>query len=150
MSAPGHNSSFSNVLLRSLVERIERLEEEKRILSCDIREIYAEAKAGGFDTGIVRRIIVMRRKEEAERNEERALLDLYLSALGMLAGTPLGTWAMERRDEPETAEEAGERLGRAGLPPDQEIARRENGDAEAHMRGWHRGNRERLHEEAAA
>lgn len=70
--------------LKALVERIERLEEEKRELADQIKEVYAEAKAHGFDTGTIRKIVALRRKSADERSEEEAILDLYLSALGML------------------------------------------------------------------
>lgn len=89
-------STFAHGQLKSLVERIERLEEEKATIAGDIREVYAEAKANGFDTKILRKVIALRKKEAAEREEEETMLDLYLSALGMLAGTPLGDAAMKR------------------------------------------------------
>ncbi len=76
-------TSFAKGQLRSLVERIERLEEEKRALAGDIKEVYGEAKANGFDTKILRKVLIIRRKDRAERDEEQALLDLYLGALGM-------------------------------------------------------------------
>jgi uncharacterized protein (UPF0335 family) len=76
-------SGFAAGQLKSLVERIERLEEEKTALSADIREIYAEAKGNGFDTKIIRQVIRMRRLDKADRQEQEAVLDLYLSALGM-------------------------------------------------------------------
>jgi uncharacterized protein (UPF0335 family) len=76
-------SGFAAGQLKSLVERIERLEEEKTALSADIREIYAEAKGNGFDTKIIRQVIRMRRLDKADRQEMEAILDLYLSALGM-------------------------------------------------------------------
>ena len=69
--------------LRSFVERIERLEEEKKGIADDIRDVYAEAKGNGFDTKILRRVISLRKKDSAERQEEEAILDLYLHALGM-------------------------------------------------------------------
>lgn len=69
--------------LKQLIERIERLEEEKKALGDDIREVYAEAKGNGFDTGAIRKVIALRRKDHAERKEEEAILDLYLVALGM-------------------------------------------------------------------
>ena len=72
--------------LRSLIERIERLEEEKKALAADIREVYAEAKANGFDTKIVRKVVTLRKKERHEREEEEAMIELYLNALGMLPG----------------------------------------------------------------
>ncbi|MCB1380717.1 MAG: DUF2312 domain-containing protein, partial [Alphaproteobacteria bacterium] len=62
----------------------ERLEEEKKAIAGDIKEVYAEAKANGFDTKILRKVISLRKKEAAEREEEQSMLDLYLSALGMI------------------------------------------------------------------
>jgi uncharacterized protein (UPF0335 family) len=76
-------SGFAAGQLKSLIERIERLEEEKAALTADIREVYAEAKGQGFDTKIMRQVIRIRRLEGAERQEQEAILDLYLSALGM-------------------------------------------------------------------
>ena len=70
--------------LRAMVERIERLEEEKREVAEQIKEVYAEAKANGFDTKTLRKVVTLRKKPTEERQEEEALLDLYLSALGML------------------------------------------------------------------
>ena len=69
--------------LRSIVERIERLEEEKKEIADQIKEVYAEAKGNGYDTPTLRKVIVARRKDPDERSEEEAMLDLYLSALGM-------------------------------------------------------------------
>jgi uncharacterized protein (UPF0335 family) len=76
-------TTFAKGQLRSLVERIERLEEEKRALAGDIKEVYGEAKANGFDTKILRKVLPIRRKDRHERAEEQAMLDLYLGALGM-------------------------------------------------------------------
>ena len=76
-------TSFAQGQLRSLVERIERLEEDKKAIAADIKEVYAEAKANGFDTKILRKVITVRKKDRAEREEEEAMLDLYLHALGM-------------------------------------------------------------------
>jgi uncharacterized protein (UPF0335 family) len=70
--------------LRSLIERIERLEEEKRALSADIKEVYAEAKGNGFDTKIMRQVIRLRRMDKDDLDEQDALLDIYKRALGML------------------------------------------------------------------
>ena len=70
--------------LKSIVERIERLEEEKAALSEDIKEVYAEAKANGYDTKILRTVIRLRKQDSAERQEQEALLDLYRQALGLL------------------------------------------------------------------
>ena len=70
--------------LRSFIERIERLEEEKRALSGDIKEVYAEAKATGFDTKIMRQLIRIRRMDKDDLDEQETLLDVYKRALGML------------------------------------------------------------------
>ena len=77
-------TTFAQGQLRSLVERIERLEEEKKTIAGDIKEVYAEAKGNGFDTKILRKVISLRKKEAAEREEEQSMLDLYLQALGMI------------------------------------------------------------------
>jgi uncharacterized protein (UPF0335 family) len=69
--------------LRSIVERVERLEEERKALADDISDIYAEAKGAGFDVSVVRQIVRLRKKEPAEVEEHQTLLDLYLRALGM-------------------------------------------------------------------
>ena len=73
--------------LKSLIERIERLEEEKQTIAADIREVYAEAKANGFDTKVMRQVVRIRKQDTAERQEEEAIRDLYLHALGMIADT---------------------------------------------------------------
>jgi uncharacterized protein (UPF0335 family) len=80
--------------LKSFVERIERLEEEKKGIADDIRDVFAEAKGQGFDTKVMRQVIRLRKKDVAERQEEEALLDLYLHALGMLSGDARGDEAM--------------------------------------------------------
>lgn len=69
--------------LRSFIERVERLEEEKRGIQADIKDIYAEAKGTGFDTKVMRQIVRIRRMESHQRQEMDALLDLYKSALGI-------------------------------------------------------------------
>ena len=69
--------------LRAFIERIERLEEEKKALSDDIKDVYREAKANGFDVKIMRKIVSLRRKDRDERMEEETILDLYLAALVM-------------------------------------------------------------------
>ena len=72
--------------LKSLIERIERLEEEKRALGEDIKEVYAEAKGDGFDPKIMRQIIRIRRRDRDDLDEEESLLEIYKRALGMLPG----------------------------------------------------------------
>jgi uncharacterized protein (UPF0335 family) len=69
--------------LRSYIERIERLEEEKRRLAEDIRDVYAEAKGNGFEPKVMRRVVALRRMESADRQELDALLDLYRNAVGV-------------------------------------------------------------------
>lgn len=69
--------------LKSIVERVERLEEDKRAIGDDIKEVFSEAKANGFDTAILRQIIATRRKPAAERAEQAAIFELYAQALGM-------------------------------------------------------------------
>lgn len=76
-------TTFAQGQLRSLVERIERLEEEKKTIAGDIKEVYAEAKGNGFDTKILRKVVALRKKDQAELQEEEAMLDVYLAALGM-------------------------------------------------------------------
>lgn len=72
--------------LRAFIERIERMEEEKAAIAADIKEIYAEAKGNGFDTKILRKIVGIRKQDANERAEQEALLELYMSALGMIEG----------------------------------------------------------------
>ncbi|KPB00323.1 DUF2312 domain-containing protein [Ahrensia marina] len=69
--------------LRAFVERIERLEEEKKTIADDIKEIYAEAKGNGFDVKVLRKVVSLRKQDMNERLEHEAILDLYLHALGM-------------------------------------------------------------------
>ncbi|RVU39692.1 DUF2312 domain-containing protein [Hwanghaeella grinnelliae] len=70
--------------LRSYIERIERLEEEKQALADDIKEVFAEAKGTGFDVKVMRKIIRMRKQDLNERKEEEALLETYMAAIGMI------------------------------------------------------------------
>lgn len=69
--------------LRSIIERVERLEEEKKALSSDIKDIMAEAKSAGFDVKVIRQVIRIRKQEPAEVEEQETLMDLYRRALGM-------------------------------------------------------------------
>ena len=69
--------------LRSIIERVERLEEERKSLADDIKDIFAEAKSAGFDVKVIRTLISIRKKEPAEVEEQETLLDLYKRALGM-------------------------------------------------------------------
>ncbi|MDG1438639.1 MAG: DUF2312 domain-containing protein [Emcibacteraceae bacterium] len=72
--------------LKSFIERIERLEEEKKAMADDIKDIYGEAKSTGFDPKIMRQIVRIRKMDETERQEQEALLDVYTHALGMIRG----------------------------------------------------------------
>ena len=71
--------------LKSFIERIERLEEEKAAIANDVKEVYAEAKGTGFDTKVMRQIIRLRKMEPADRQEQEELLDIYMRAVGMVA-----------------------------------------------------------------
>ena len=86
----------NNGQLAALIERIEKLELDKKAIADDIKEIYAEAKAEGFDTKTMKRVIAARKKTAEEREEEAQLLETYLAALGDLADTPLGQAAVDR------------------------------------------------------
>lgn len=87
---------MSNGQLKAFVERIEKLEEDNRQISAEMSYVYAEAKANGFDTKIIRKVVALRKKEATARDEEQALLDTYMAALGMIADLPLGRAALER------------------------------------------------------
>ena len=80
----GTSETATGARLRSFIERIERLEEEKKALADDIKEVYSEAKGQGFDTKTMRKIVSLRKKDPDDRAEEDALLDTYKSALGMM------------------------------------------------------------------
>jgi uncharacterized protein (UPF0335 family) len=77
------SNSIDSGHLKSFIDRIERLEEEKKALAEDIKDIYAEAKGTGYDIKVMRKIISLRRQDTHKRKEEEEILDLYLSALGM-------------------------------------------------------------------
>jgi uncharacterized protein (UPF0335 family) len=68
--------------LRTIIERIERLEEDKKAIADDLKEVFAEAKGNGFDTKTLRKVVRIRKQDKAKRQEEEAILDLYLTALG--------------------------------------------------------------------
>lgn len=90
------NPSLAPEQLRALVERIERLEEEKKAISDDIKEVYGEAKGAGFDTKTLRKVVALRKLDSASREEQETMLELYMNALGM-----------NRSDAPAGAETAG-------------------------------------------
>lgn len=78
----GHNSDAGKQL-KSLIERIEKLEEEKKAIGEDIRDVYIEAKSAGFDTKVMRHVAKLRKQDAVERREFMALVDVYMHALGM-------------------------------------------------------------------
>jgi uncharacterized protein (UPF0335 family) len=75
---------FAKDQLKSVIERVERLEEEKKTISDDIRDVYAEAKGNGFDVKALRTIVRMRKQDANERHEQETILETYMQALGML------------------------------------------------------------------
>ena len=75
---------FAKDQLKAIVERIEKLEEEKKASSDDIRDVYAEAKGNGYDVKALRTVIRLRKQDKQEREEQEAILDTYLQALGMI------------------------------------------------------------------
>jgi uncharacterized protein (UPF0335 family) len=77
-------NSTAQTQLKTIIERIERLEEDKAAVMTDLKEVYLEAKGNGFDVKILRKVIRIRKQDKAKRQEEDALLDLYLSAIGGL------------------------------------------------------------------
>jgi uncharacterized protein (UPF0335 family) len=89
----------TNNQLQSIVDRIEKLEAEKADVADLIKDVYVEAKANGFDVKILRKVVALRKKDASERQTEEALLATYMSALGMLADTPLGKAAIAREFE---------------------------------------------------
>jgi len=90
MSGVGHNSGdevlngTAQEQLRTVFERIERLEEDKAAVAADLKEVYAEAKGNGFDTKVIRKLVRERKQDRAKRQEEEEIADLYRSALGDL------------------------------------------------------------------
>lgn len=78
-----NTANITAAQLRSYIERVERLEEEKAEISAQVREVFAEAKANGFDTKVMRQVIKLRSIDPQDRAEQESLLDLYLRALGM-------------------------------------------------------------------
>lgn len=77
------SDSVAQDQIRAFIERIERMEEEKKAIADDLKEIYAEAKGNGFDTKVLRQLIRIRKQDASERLEQEALLELYMAALGM-------------------------------------------------------------------
>ena len=87
---------MDNTKLKSYIERIEKLEEDRAALAADVRDIYTEAKATGFDAKTMRKIVALRKKSQEERKIEQETIEFYMRELGMLADTPLGKAAVER------------------------------------------------------
>jgi uncharacterized protein (UPF0335 family) len=75
---------FAKDQLRTIIERVERLEEEKKAIADDIRDVYAEAKGNGYDVKALRTVVRLRKQDKQEREEQEAILDTYLQALGMI------------------------------------------------------------------
>jgi uncharacterized protein (UPF0335 family) len=110
MSDIGHNSGaatrFAKDQLKSIIERIERLEEEKKAIAEDIRDVYTEAKGNGYDVKAMRTIVRMRKQDANERAEQETILETYMHALGMLADLPLGQAALKKAGAQVDLEEA--------------------------------------------
>ena len=89
-------SQINNNQLKAYIERIEKLEEEKAAIAQDVKDVFAESKGTGFDPKIMKKVLALRKQDKSKRDKEQALIDLYMSALGQLADTPLGQAAVER------------------------------------------------------
>lgn len=87
---------MNNNQLQSIIDRIEKLEDDRALLAADIKEIFTEAKSNGFDVKIIRKVLALRKKDAEQRAEEEALIETYMAALGMLSDTPLGQAAISR------------------------------------------------------
>lgn len=120
----GGDNASAGALLLGYIERVERLAEEMQALKDDMKEVFAQAKAAGFDVRTMRSIIKERALSAEEREEREALLQTYRAALGMLGGTPLGEAARRRferamqREGEEEGEEPGETASRGGEDAD--------------------------------
>lgn len=95
---------MTNNQLQSIVERIEKLEEEKAAIANDIKEVYSEVKSNGFDPKILKQVISLRKKDAQKVAEEKAILAVYMDALGMLADLPLGKAALKAASPLRSAE----------------------------------------------
>lgn len=85
----GHNAA-SDARLKSFIERVERLNDDKKNIADDIKEVFQEAADAGYDTAIIRSIIKARKMTDEQREERMHMLEVYMRGIGMLAGTPLG------------------------------------------------------------
>lgn len=110
MSNTVNSDSVAQDQLRAFIERIERMEEEKKAIADDIKEIYGEAKGNGFDVKVLRQIVRIRKQDHNERMEQEALLDLYMAALGMQAAPREDDYDDEPRGRQYQAEAAGLRI----------------------------------------
>eukprot|EP01035_Chromulina_nebulosa_P060864 gene60864-83254_t len=90
-------NSTAQTQLKTILERIERLEEDKAAVMADLKEVYAEAKGNGFDVKIIRKVVRIRKMDRAKRQEEDALIDLYLSAIGEAKRSALNALKRARR-----------------------------------------------------
>jgi uncharacterized protein (UPF0335 family) len=90
---------INNNQIAAIVQRIERMEDEKTAITIDISEIYKEAKLNGFDTKILKKVIALRKKPQSQRDEEQTVLDLYMSAVESFDKTPLGASAAKAEVE---------------------------------------------------
>lgn len=112
------NGPISSEDLRLGLERIARLEEEKQAIADDIKAVYSEYKAKGFCTKTMKRIRSLQKMKPDDRREMEAMLDLYKGALGMLDGTPLGRWALEKLEKEDEPSAPGEGEGEDQSPGD--------------------------------
>ena len=87
---------MNNNQLVSIIDRIEKLEDDRALLAVDIKDVLAEAKSNGFDVKIIRKVLALRKKDAEERDIEQTMIDSYMAALGMLSDTPLGQAAISR------------------------------------------------------
>lgn len=90
---------MNNNQIAAVVQRIEKLEDEKAQVAIDISEIYKEAKGNGFDTKILKKVVALRKKSQSQRDEEQAILDLYMAAVEGFDTTPLGQAAADKEEE---------------------------------------------------
>jgi uncharacterized protein (UPF0335 family) len=90
--------SMNNNQIAAVVQRIEKLEDEKSQIAIDISEIYKEAKGNGFDTKILKKVVALRKKSQSQRDEEQAILDLYMAAVEGFDTTPLGKAAKDEEE----------------------------------------------------
>jgi uncharacterized protein (UPF0335 family) len=137
--------SNSQAQLRHICNRLVSLENDKDEIAAEIKETRAKARSDGFDPGLISKTVKMLRLDAEKRKkavDQLSLFDTYLSAVGVLS-------VLDGDGDEETPEQSGERRGKADLPPDPELIKAKNGDAEAHMRGWHRGNKAKLQEAGA-